>query len=43
MPKLWMGGVGSLCAIAHYRAALLAYNSIDQILLVITFETKFKD
>ena len=22
MPKLWMGGVGTLCAIAHYRAAL---------------------
>ena len=22
MPKLWMSGVGTLCAIAHYRAAL---------------------
>ena len=22
MPKLWMGGIGTLCAIAHYRAAL---------------------
>ena len=22
MPKLWMGGVGTLCAIAHYRVAL---------------------
>ena len=23
MPKLWMSGVGTLCAIAHYRASLL--------------------
>ena len=26
MPKFWMGGVGTLCAIAHYRAALLDYS-----------------
>ena len=25
MPKLWMSGVGTLCAIAHYRAALFIY------------------
>ena len=24
MPKLWMSGVGTLCAIAHYRAALFS-------------------
>ena len=26
MPKLWMGGVGTLCAIAHYRAALFWFR-----------------
>ena len=25
MPKLWMSGVGTLCAIAHYRVSLFSY------------------
>ena len=27
MPKLWMSGVGTLCAIAHYRASMF-YNDL---------------
>ena len=29
MPKLWMSGVGTLCAIAHYRVALYVNNLYD--------------
>ena len=30
MPKLWMGGVGTLCAIAHYRATLFTLFTKDK-------------
>ena len=29
MPKMWMGGVGILCAIAHYRAALFRIGEFN--------------
>ena len=29
MPKLWMSGVGTLCAIARYQVALLYFILID--------------
>ena len=38
MPKLWMGGVGTLCAIAHYRAALLESNVRLYVILHLTLK-----
>ena len=43
MPKLWMSGVGTLCAIAHYRDSLF---SLQQELFqgaVLIFESSWSD
>ena len=34
MSKLWMSGVGTLCAIAHYRASLFNYIVVLAILTI---------
>ena len=31
MPKLWMVGFGTLCAIAHYRAALYGIKTQEEV------------